>query len=178
MMAVMTLSDARQSSVVPQVSDRPRTAMYQAILIAVDGSAISDRALREGLALARDQRAEVRIVHVVDTVRAVTGDAYVDFDAYRAAQVQAGREVLDHVTAVAKEAGATAEPRMIEVAGTAPADAILNEAKHWPADLIVIGTHGRGGLMHLLMGSVADGIVRHAEIPVLLIHTAHIPPTH
>ncbi|MEX2032348.1 MAG: universal stress protein [Dehalococcoidia bacterium] len=142
--------------------------MYRAILIAVDGSAISDRALREGLAVGLDQQAELRVVHVIDTMPAEPGEGTFDFDAFRAAQLQEGREVLDHVAAVIQEAGATVEPSLVEVQGTAPADAILNEAKRWPADLIVIGTHGRGGLMHMLMGSVAEGIVRHTEVPVLL----------
>ena len=43
------------------------------------------------------------------------------------------------------------------------------EAKAWPADLIVIGTHGRRGVDHLLMGSVAEGVVRISPVPVMLI---------
>ena len=46
---------------------------------------------------------------------------------------------------------------------------IAAEAKAWPADLIVIGTHGRRGVDHLLMGSVAEGVVRISPVPVLLI---------
>ena len=48
-------------------------------------------------------------------------------------------------------------------------DAINEEAKSWPADLIVIGTHGRHGFNHLLLGSVAEGVIRLAAKPVLVI---------
>jgi hypothetical protein len=50
-----------------------------------------------------------------------------------------------------------------------PKEEILNTAKEWQADLIVMGTHGRTGLLHLVMGSVAEHIVRHATVPVLVV---------
>ncbi|KTD42196.1 universal stress protein [Legionella parisiensis] len=46
---------------------------------------------------------------------------------------------------------------------------IIEAAKNWPADLIVVGTHGRRGYQHLLLGSVAEGVIRNAPMPVLLI---------
>lgn len=49
-------------------------------------------------------------------------------------------------------------------------DVINNEAKRWPADLIVIGTHGRRGFNRMVLGSVAEGIIRLADKPVLVIH--------
>ena len=48
-------------------------------------------------------------------------------------------------------------------------DVVVAEAKRWPADLIVAGTHGRRGLSHLFLGSVAEGIIRISTVPVLLI---------
>ena len=56
-----------------------------------------------------------------------------------------------------------------EVSGERIAQAIAKEAKNWPADLIVVGTHGRRGFSHFLLGSVAESIVRVASKPVLLI---------
>lgn len=50
-----------------------------------------------------------------------------------------------------------------------PAEEILNIANNWEADLIVAGTHGRTGLQHLLTGSVAEYLIRHAKIPVMVI---------
>ena len=52
------------------------------------------------------------------------------------------------------------------------ADTIVKEAKAWPAGLIVVGTHGRRGLSHLFLGSVAEGVMRTAPAPVLLIRAA------
>jgi len=49
-----------------------------------------------------------------------------------------------------------------------PASEIVKAAKDWPADLIVIGSHGRGGLTRALMGSVAEGVMRQAPCPVLV----------
>lgn len=49
------------------------------------------------------------------------------------------------------------------------ADKILAEAERWPADLIIMGSHGHGGLHHLLMGSVAEGVLRKARCPVMLV---------
>ncbi len=49
------------------------------------------------------------------------------------------------------------------------AHAIVEEARHWPADLIVVGTHGRKGLRHLLVGSIAEGVIRDSHVPILLV---------
>ena len=87
--------------------------------------------------------------------------------------IKAGRELLDksHQQAVSSEVNA--ETRLVESAneGMRIADVILEEAKNWQADLLVSGTHGRSGLQHLLMGSVAEGIVRNSPIPILLIRS-------
>jgi nucleotide-binding universal stress UspA family protein len=143
--------------------------LYQRILIAVDGSPVSDQALRHGLALVLDQHADVRLIHVVQTMPVLTGDAYIDFDAFRDARVKEGQEVIAHVTAVVHDTGLNVEPELVEVQEQPVGDAILSEAHRWSADLITIGTHGRGGLLHLLMGSVAEAVVRHAVCPVLLV---------
>jgi nucleotide-binding universal stress UspA family protein len=72
---------------------------------------------------------------------------------------------------VARDAGIKAETKLIEATppGARIASMIAAEAKAWPADMIVIGTHGRRGVDHLLMGSVAEGVVRISPVPVLLI---------
>jgi nucleotide-binding universal stress UspA family protein len=59
----------------------------------------------------------------------------------------------------------------IESLGLRIADAIIQEAAKWSADLIVAGTHGRSGLSHLLVGSVAEGILRVSPVPILLIRS-------
>jgi nucleotide-binding universal stress UspA family protein len=61
------------------------------------------------------------------------------------------------------------ETELLETEGKRVASVIDDDAKRWPADLIVIGTHGRSGISRLLLGSVAEGVVRGASVPVLLV---------
>jgi nucleotide-binding universal stress UspA family protein len=144
--------------------------MYKRILVAFDESRVAERALHEALMLAKDGESAVRVVHAVDVMFPATTDmVYVDLETYREDRVRAGRQVLDRAAALAKEAGVEAELGVLEVEGSRFSNAILDDAKRWPADLIVVGTHGRGALIHLLLGSVAERIVRHARVPVLLV---------
>lgn len=145
--------------------------MYQRILVAVDGSTTSDRALQEAARLAQDQRAALHIVHVIDIVPLTWDMEFVDVEEIRRSLRQAGREILERAQAAARTAGVQAETRLVEIGapGQRIATRIAEEANSWPADLLVIGTHGRRGLDHLLLGSVAEGVVRIAPLPVLLI---------
>lgn len=145
--------------------------MYKHILVAVDGSDTSNHALREAISLARDQRAKLRIVYAVNEFNINTGVEFVDPVEIEKAWSGAGREILDKAQNQAQVAGIHAETRLIEIdkLGMGIADAIVADAKSWPADLLVAGTHGRTGLGHLLLGSVAEGIVRISPAPILLI---------
>jgi len=144
--------------------------MYKRILVAFDDSDVAERALREALMLGQDGRAAVRVVHAVDVMFPATTDmVYVDLETYRQDRVQAGEETVGRAAAIAREAGVTVETTVLEVEGTRFSNALLNEARAWGADLIVVGTHGRGALIHLLLGSVAERIIRHSPVPVLLV---------
>jgi nucleotide-binding universal stress UspA family protein len=144
--------------------------MYKKILVAVDGSATSDLALDEAVRLALDQEAQLRIVHALDQVALVLDTPYVLQEFLDAAR-KAGEEILERARARAREAGVEAETRLsgAESFGERIAALVNNEALEWPADLIVIGTHGRRGFSNVLMGSVAMGVVRTATVPVLLV---------
>ncbi len=154
--------------------------MYQHILVAVDGSDTSNLALREAIKLAKDQHAMLRLVHVVDETPAFmpTDDPTMPDPNLIAAVQKAlratGQKVLSTCAAVVREAGIEADTTMkiVETLGARIYDAIEEEAAGWPADLIVIGTHGRRGFRRLLLGSVAEGVVRVATKPVLLIRGA------
>jgi len=82
-----------------------------------------------------------------------------------------GHAILEKADAVVQAAGLKSETRLLEIEtlGHHVADLIADEAVRWPADLIVIGTHGRHGVRRLLLGSVAERVVRIAMTPVLLI---------
>jgi|APIni6443716594_1056825.scaffolds.fasta_scaffold1033918_1 nucleotide-binding universal stress UspA family protein len=145
--------------------------MYQRILIAVDGSDLSSQALREAIALAQSQHAALRIVHVVDEVTLNWEGEYVDLLEIMESFRESGQRILEKAQNIAREAGMEPEAKLLEIQtfGHRISDMILEEAKNWPADLIVVGTHGRRGLHDVLLGSVSDGVAHRATVPVLLV---------
>jgi len=145
--------------------------MYRRILIAVDDSACSASALRHGVALATEQGAEIRIVHVLDTRVLYTYEGF-DVEPIIENWRRAGQEVVDRAVVQAQADGVEVTGTLIEALGDRTSAVIVAESARWGSDLIVIGTHGRHGLGHLLLGSVAEGVVRATSVPVLLIRTA------
>ena len=146
--------------------------MYKHILVAVDGSDTSNFALQEAIKLAKEQQATLRLVHVVDETPAyMTMDISFSAADFQKAMREAGQKMLATCAATARKAGIEADTKfaVLEVLTQRICDAINDEAKRWPADLIVIGTHGRHGFNHLLLGSVAEGVIRLAAKPVLVI---------
>jgi nucleotide-binding universal stress UspA family protein len=145
--------------------------MYKRILVAVDGSATSNQALQEAIRLTKDQHAALRIVHVIDIVPLATDIEFTNIEEIQRALRQAGRAIIDHAQDTVKSSGIEVETQLIEIETPRQrvAGKIIEEARAWPADLLVIGTHGRRGLDHLLLGSVAESVVRSAPLPVLLI---------
>ena len=145
--------------------------MYKRILVPVDGSNPSDVAVREAIQFVGDRHAELRIIHVIEDVVLAWEAELLNVNEIREALRQSGRQILAKAEAVARAAGIKAETKLIESTppGARVASLIAAEAKAWPADLIVIGTHGRRGVDHLMMGSVAEGVVRNSAEPVLLV---------
>jgi nucleotide-binding universal stress UspA family protein len=146
--------------------------MYQHILVPVDGSTTSDRALQEALKLGRQQSAQLELVHVVEDMRLWDSDSYINYAELQDTIKSSGNKILAQAQMVVQLAGMVAEVRLLAASGERIANVIVAETKRWPADLIVIGTHGRSGFSRLLFGSVAEGVVRVAQTPVLLIRGA------
>ena len=148
--------------------------MYPRILVAIDGSATSNLALEQAVQLAKDQRARLRIVHVVDLFRysAPIADGYA-FDPTLLWETlrEEGRQALSDAEAKARSAGVVAEAAILEGndASQRVASLVVRDAQQWDADLIVLGTHGRRGVDRLFFGSVAETLVRIAPTPVLLV---------
>ena len=143
--------------------------MYQRILAAIDDSATSDRSLQEAIGLAKDQHAKLRIVYVVDKLTIYSSTQLPP--EIEKSWIHIGHEILNKAQQSARSDGIDAEVKLLEteIIGEGMAEAIAEEAKAWPADLVVAGTHGRTGLNHLLMGSMAEGIVRTCPVPILLV---------
>jgi nucleotide-binding universal stress UspA family protein len=148
--------------------------MYNHILVAVDGSETAQRALREAITLAKEQDAELRIVNVVDLTLAYSDEAVPYIFEYQKALTATGEKILHDCLAAARAAGIKCDGKSIAIErlGQHVYDAIEEEAKRWPAELIVIGTHGRRGVRRLILGSVAEGLARISSKPVLLIRGA------
>jgi len=156
--------------------------MYKRILVAIDGSDTSDLALREAIGLAKDQNAMLRLVHVVDD----TPPAYIATDAssavalhfplaeYKKTLLEAGENLLRTRATTAREAGVNVDTKLITVTmlGERIYEVIEEQSKQWPANLIVVGTEGRRGFQRLMIGSVAEGLVRISTKPVLLVRGA------
>jgi len=145
------------------------------ILVATDFSEPSDAALNYGRELARAFGAHLQILNVVDNLTAtmVGPEGYIgnltemQRDVEEAARKKLGALISDEDR---RELGANP----ILLTSSTPAYAIVNQAKEADIDLIVMGTHGRGGFGHLLMGSVAEKVVRSAPCPVLTVrHPEH-----
>ena len=144
--------------------------MYQRIVVAIDGSATAERALQEAIKLAAG-KAQLRLVYVIEEVYPLDaeGYAYIDYAALQEAVRSTGERTLAQAAEKVQRSGITAETALLDVPRARTAGVIDDEALSWKADLIVIGTHGRSGLSRLLLGSVAEGVVRGASVPVLLV---------
>ncbi len=145
--------------------------MYGRILVAFDGSEASDRALDEAVRLARNQAARLRLVHIVDTSCLYHGDENERSAEFEKAWCDAGRRVIDRGLVRATPSGLAIETAVRCTSKARVSEQIVEEAVGWHADLIVVGTHGRRGLNRLLLGSVAEAVVRISPISVLLSRT-------
>jgi nucleotide-binding universal stress UspA family protein len=139
------------------------------ILHPSDFSPASRAAFAKAAAMAKADRAELLLVHVLGFPTPVLGDGYVSpkiYDDLIRSMRAAGKKQLDRLVAKAKASGARASGLLLE---GMPADAIVRVARSKRADLIVLGTHGRTGLARLFMGSVAERVVGAAPCPVMTV---------
>ena len=146
--------------------------MYSKILVAVDESETSRHALQQAIELARKLSASVRMVHVLDMSWLPIGpEVAIDTAALSEARRGVGEKIIAAACETAKAAGFEAEAALIEIETPMQqiAQAIAKETARWGADLVVLGTHGRRGFQHLMLGSVAEQTVRQSSVPVLLI---------
>ena len=142
--------------------------MYKKILVAVDGSATSLRGLDEAVRVAKATGGRLMLVHVVNELIVADLPA-AGYDRIMVSLRESGTKVLEDAAARVTRADVPCEQKLIETLGGRPADEIVREARQWPADLIVLGTHGRRGLKRLAMGSDAELVLRLAPVPVLMV---------
>ncbi len=147
--------------------------MYGNILVPVDGSEASVLGLNEAIKLAKNQGSRIRLVHVVDElILDYTYTAALYSNDLIESLRNSGKKILDQAESTVRQSGVQSEQALLESIGGPAAESIIAQAKEWPADLIVMGTHGRRGLRRLVLGSDAEAIVRAAPVPVLLVRGA------
>jgi nucleotide-binding universal stress UspA family protein len=144
-------------------------AMFKKILVPVDGSAPSDAAVTLAVRLAHDQDAKLVFLHVseVAKIAAMVSSTAVCVDPSPAldAEQAAGEDALRRAETVARKNAVPVESLLVEGAS---ADSIVKTSSQKGVDLIVMGSHGRGGIQRALLGSVAEGVLRQSTVPVLV----------
>jgi nucleotide-binding universal stress UspA family protein len=139
---------------------------FKKILIALDSSEHSKKAVRAGIQLAKKLDAEIGMVYGVEYLVNITGPENMVLPVeILELQKKEAEKTLEQMTKL-YDGEKTVKHFVPE--GSAK-DEVLAVADKWSADIIVIGTHGRTGLSHLLLGSVAEYVVRHAKVPVLVV---------
>jgi len=143
--------------------------MFNTILVAVDESAAAKEAVRVAVELALLDRAALVLANVVDVAKLVSVAGYDSPYPADALEVLTGasQRLLDEFKTRYAPSGLTITTALGE--GDA-IDELVRLADEHDAGLICIGTHGRTGLARLFIGSVAEGVLRSAQIPVLVVH--------
>lgn len=140
--------------------------MFTSILVAYDGSELSQRALVKAKELAGEANAKLEVVHVLHHPVVVIGEAVVSPPrSYEAEYIQLTQSLIDQAN---REIAGLPNAKASLLQGQ-PADAVLDYAGEIGADLIVIGSRGLSGLNEWVLGSVSHHVVQHARIPVLVI---------
>ncbi|MGA2509986.1 MAG: universal stress protein [Candidatus Acidiferrales bacterium] len=146
------------------------------ILLAVDGSKFSDAAVQTVIEQARSQDTEVQVLHVVEPPSLLVAREMGGYDQALDAMWEAEiREAEVLVTNVAKELRSKGLQVTATVEQGDPKSKIIDTASKWRADMIVVGSHGRKGLEHFLLGSVSEAVAHHARCSVEIVR---IPSKH
>ena len=136
------------------------------ILIAVDGSASSDAALRSGLEVAEGEGASVVLVHVAPAVERLPVSLFGATASMRHEPNESDRVALDDAAEIAEQQGVPATTKLL--IGD-PADEIVAYADSQAVDLIVVGSRGLGAFGRMILGSVSRGVLRESRRPVLVV---------
>ena len=147
--------------------------MYKHLVVAIDGSNTSLKALRHAVEIADKTGSKITLVNIANpTEYMALAPEFLQEDSYEATALANAENVLNKAEALAKSLGATEVQRHITVSVKGARDMaqqLVDYAGVNKADLLVLGTHGRTGLMHLLMGSFAETVMRQTTLPLLII---------
>jgi len=148
--------------------------MYRHILIPTDGSELAQKAVAHGLSLAKSVGAKVTALivehsfNVFDVPESKMLNMSGAFAEHAAHIKEHATKVLNAVAQAAKAAGVACET--VQMVHDQPYEAIIATAKDKGCDLIVLASHGRGGISALVLGSVTTKVLTHTKTPVLVYH--------
>ncbi|RYG17115.1 MAG: universal stress protein [Chitinophagaceae bacterium] len=141
---------------------------FKKILIAVDNSTCAEKAAKTGYEMASLCNAEVALINIIEPAPATVNPDFalapVFLEAYDNSEENSNLLLKE----IENKHGNSIKTTYLSIIDTA-GHGIVQQAEDWHADLIVIGTHGRGGLYHFLMGSVAEHVARKSACPVLIV---------
>ncbi len=140
---------------------------YKRILVPVDGSDTSNKALMAAAKLAQEAGGRVRVMLAIDEFELFSIIEHTG-ELMKTAREQ-GQDILDDALALVESEGVAGDTHLMEARGQRLGDVVAQEAAAWQADLVAVGTHGRRGLGRMLLGSGAESVIRLATVPVLVI---------
>ena len=144
--------------------------MFKKIMVATDGSEASMRTAELAVELARLSRGSITAIYVVDIHRLAHLPGYAAFPSFNSKLMELMLREGEQATAEVREMACNADvPYSRIVAKGNPGEEILIRAYESGSDLLVVGRIGRSGLEKIMLGSVAEKVVRHARIPVLIV---------
>lgn len=142
----------------------------KSILVPTDFSEFSDKAILQAADIAEQNNAKIYLLHVVDRMQECAIDYCIPLETMMKIQADSEKEAARKMQ---EEADKILKAKKIDVAfdvkSGIPYEEILKEQKERKADLIVIASHGRTGILKSLIGSVAERVMREAKCPVLLV---------
>lgn len=141
---------------------------YERILVPTDGSEATREAIQHAVDLAAEHDATIYALYVVNSASFAGLPMESSWESVASMMNEEGAAALEVVEDVASEHGVPVETELLD---GSPSRAIVRSAEDNGCDLIVMGTHGRGGIDRLLLGSVAESVVRSSSVPVLTVRS-------
>ncbi len=141
---------------------------FKKILIAVDNSIYSEIAAKTGYDMASKFNAEVALINIIEPAPATVNPDFALAPVFLEAYDNSKENSHMLLEEIANKYGKGIPTTYLSIIDTAT-HGIIQQAEEWGAELIVVGTHGRGGLYHFLMGSVAEHVARKSACPVLIV---------
>jgi nucleotide-binding universal stress UspA family protein len=143
--------------------------MFQNILVATDGSRLSEAAVDNAISLARDAGAKVTALTVTEPLHVLTADSKQLSDTKEVYERHVKAEAARFLASAERKAKALGVPcRVLQVESEHPYQAIIDAAKQSGCDLICMASHGRRGVSALVLGSVTNKVLTHSSMPVLV----------